>query len=348
MIMKRNKTFLHITVAISSICFLSSCFGTKTITYLETYAPEESSLNLVKITDETNNSVVAGSSFKASPYVDYTLTAQGICGKQRFAWDTHSTLDISPDGSQLAYCSLMNGQSNIMIRSTSAQGIATQRSFRNVHSFSWGADNKLYFSDRNSQSNYICSINAQQGSLMDQLTNGSVIDLSPVISADGKLLYFTRRSGRGPSIWSLNRENGTLTSCSRGYSPCLIKDNPSAYYCVRNSTSGRSEIWFVDYVKGKESLILSDENRSFTNPKLSPDGKWIVCVGNSVSAISNQNNLDIFVVKTDGTRLTQLTYHPATDTSPVWAADGRSIYFISSRANKTQSYNIWRMNFTLE
>ena len=348
MIMKRNKTLLHIAVATSSICLLSSCFGTKTVTYLETYAPEESSLNLVKITDEANNAVVAGSSFKANPYTNYALSTQGICKTVNFAWNTHSLLDISPDGSQLAYCTRMNEQDNIMVRSTGAQGIATQRSFRNVHSFSWGADNKLYFSDINNQSNYICSINAQQGSLMDQLTNGSVDDLNPVISADGKLLYFTRLSGSGPSIWSLNRENGTLTSCSRGYSPCLIKDNPSAYYCVRNSTSGRSEIWFVDYVKGKESLILSDEFRSFTNPKLSPDGKWIVCVGNSVSTISKQNNLDIFVVKTDGTRLTQLTYHPAADTSPVWAADGRSIYFISSRANKTQSYNIWRMNFTLE
>ena len=117
---------------------------------------------------------------------------------------------------------------------------------------------------------------------------------------------------------------------------------------MRNSTSGRSEIWYVDYVKGQESLILSDENRSFTNPKLSPDGKWIVCVGNSVSNISNKDNLDIFVVRTDGTRLTQLTFHPQADTSPVWAADGRSIYFVSSRANENNSYNVWRMNFNLE
>lgn len=71
-------------------------------------------------------------------------------------------------------------------------------------------------------------------------------------------------------------------------------------------------------------------------------------MGNSVSNITRTNNLDIFVVRTDGSRLTQLTYHPQADTSPVWAADGRSIYFVSSRANKTNSYNIWRMNFNLE
>lgn len=346
--MKTSRIFQGAAMCIGMASLLSSCGGMKNVAYMETYSPEESSLNLVKVTDEANNTVVAGNSFRSNPYVNYTMSTQGICGAEGFTWGTHSVLDISPDGSQLAYCTRMNGQDNIMIRSASAQGMATQRTFRNVHSFSWGADGKLYFSDINGGNNYICCVNALSGSMMDQLTNGSVNDLSPVVSEDGKVVFFTRTTSTGPSIWSINRQNGTLTSCSRGYSPCLIKGNPNAYYCVRNSSSGRSEIWFVDYVKGQESLILSDVNRSFTNPKLSPDGKWIVCVGNSVSNISRQNNLDIFVVRTDGTQLTQLTYHPATDTSPVWAADGRSIYFVSSRANKTNSFNVWRMNFILE
>ena len=135
--------------------------------------------------------------------------------------------------------------------------------------------------------------------------------------------------------------------CARGFSPCIIEDNNDAFYCVRNSSEGRSEIWYVDFVKGKESLILSDQNRSFTNPCLSPDGEWIVCTGNSQSSISKKQNLDIFVVRTDGTQLTQLTYHPAFDMCPVWSADGRSIYFVSSRANEEQKYNVWRMNFDL-
>ena len=31
----------------------------------------------------------------------------------------------------------------------------------------------------------------------------------------------------------------------------------------------------------------------------------------------------------------------------VWSADGKSIYFLSSRATKDQAYNIWKMNFNL-
>ena len=328
---------------------LASCGSSKV--YLETFAPEESSLNMVKITNESNNSVVAGTSVGVNAYYLQPMfinAPRGISLKNRFGWNTHNTLVLSPDGNKLAYCTLSNKQVNIMVRSTNAQSVSTQRTFRNVHSFSWGNDGNLYFSDINGTNNYICSVNAEAGSMMNQLTSGNVNDLSPVLASDGKTVFFTRNGNGAPSIWSLNRENGTLTSCAQGFSPCLIPGNSEAFYCVRNTSDGRSEIWYVDFVKGQESLVLSDENRSFTNPQLSPDGHWLVCVGNSQSNINKKQNLDIYAVRTDGSRLTQLTFHPATDTCPVWAKDGKSIYFISSRANKGEAFNVWRMNFSLK
>lgn len=339
-----------ILFAASGLLALASC-GTSTNLYLEAYSPEESSLNIVKITDEANNTVVApgksdsGSRLGLQSIVNSSF---GVSAKDWVVWNTHPLLSLSPDGKKLAYCTYSNNQANVMVRGTGAQGMSTQRTFRRVNSFSWSADGNLYFSDRNGNNNYICSVNAEAGSMMNQLTNGNVNDISPVMSADGNMLFFVRLGQSSPFIWSLNRENGTLTSCARGFNPCLIPGDNDAFYCVRNNSTGRSEIWYVNYVKGQESLVLSDENRSFTNPQLSPDGKWIVCVGNSLSNISKKQNLDIYVVRTDGTRLTQLTFHPETDTCPVWSKDGRSIYFLSDRANKTRAYNVWRMNFNIE
>lgn len=337
-----KKSFLCCVVATLA---LTSCYTPEAL-YLETFSPEESGLNLVKVTDEANNTVIAGVA-KIDYGTDYTLTQWGYNRFTQYCWSTLRALDVSPDGKSIAYITRMNKLDNIMVRGTSAVGMATQRTFRNVGSFSWGKNGKLYFSDYVGGNNYICSVNATAGSMMNQHTNGSVSDTWPTLSEDGKTLYFVRASSSGPSIWSVNLDNGTLTSCARGYNPCLIPGDPDAFYCIRNSSSGRSELWYVNYVKGQESLVLSEEYRSFTNPCLSPDGKWILLVGNSVSTISHKHNLDIFVVRTDGSNLTQLTYHPQNDTSPVWAKDGRSIYFISSRANESQSYNIWRMNFNL-
>ena len=53
------------------------------------------------------------------------------------------------------------------------------------------------------------------------------------------------------------------------------------------------------------------------------------------------------MVRKDGTGFIQLTYHPADDCCPVWSEDGKYIYFISSRANDNDAFNIWKMRFDL-
>lgn len=76
--MKKIRKFI---AGAGMACLLASCGGTKAVVYMEAYAPEESGLNLVKVTDEANNTVVAGSSFKPNAYTNYTLNTQGICAK---------------------------------------------------------------------------------------------------------------------------------------------------------------------------------------------------------------------------------------------------------------------------
>ena len=56
-------------------------------------------------------------------------------------------------------------------------------------------------------------------------------------------------------------------------------------------------------------------------------------------------NTDIYACRTDGSNLTQLTYHAADDLSPIWSPDGKQIYFISQRGDAEGTANIWRMDF---
>ena len=334
----------------SVVALTVSCGSSRPVAYLEAFTPEESGLNLVKLTDESANNVIAGATYDEPGRANlayYKNWSWAYSASQRFRWAPLRVLALSPEGTKLAFLNKANPQINIMVRNPGAQGAATQRRFRDVLDFCWGKDNKLYFSDKNGNSQYVASVNAEQGSMMNQLTNGSVNDWSPT-TLDGSKVYFTRISNTGPAVWSLDRKDGTLTSCATGYNVCLIPGDNEAFYCVRNSSSGRSEVWYVNYVKGQETLVLTDEKRSFGNPALSPDGQWLAVEGSSVSAINNKSNVDIFVVRTDGSRLTQLTFNPSQDQCPVWAKDGRSIYFVSTRANKDNKYNIWRMNFNLE
>lgn len=341
MIMK--KLLSIVALAMSAVVLTPNVHAKK---FTEMLTPEETGLNVQKITDENNNSVCGSATYKGFSG-EFAMSSWGGCKAKKYYWSCNRLLSLSPEGDRLAYVGVVNKQHNIMVRKATAVGASTQRTFRNVSGIHWGNDNKLYYSDITDwpQARISCT-NALAGNIMRQLTNNNR-DENPVVTKDGTVVFFTRVDKSGPSIWALNQETGELTSCARGFCPAIIGDKKDEFLCVRNSTSGNSEIWLVNYDKGQETLILSDKNRGYTNPQVSPDGQWILCVGNSKSSISKKNNLDIFAVKMDGSNLVQLTYHPADDCSPIWSADGKSVFFISYRTNKDDYFNIWKMRFDL-
>lgn len=307
------------------------------------YVVEESGLNVTKITDETLNSVLGPTSGKPS-YGSFAKSFISGSKKGGYVWSPIRTLAVSPDGSEIGYMTRKNKQDNVMIRRSTGAGASTQRTFRNVNDFCWGPDDNIYLSDYiDYETSKIGAVDAHKGAIMRQLTSSN-IDKNPA-TIDGKKVFFTRMEGNGPMVWCYNTENGELVSCARGYQCTPVSDEE--FYCVRNSTDGNSEIWKVNYVKGQETLIAAGKNQGFSNPSLSPDGQWLLLQANTKSASTKKQNLDIFVIRPDGTQLTQLTYHPSDDMCPVWSADGNSIYFISGRGSKNGAYNVWKMNFKL-
>lgn len=335
--MKLKRTALMLMVGMLAI-------GTnaKKITE-EEYVVEESGLNVTKITDESLNSVVGPLTGKRT-YSSFAKSFISGSKKGGLVWHPVRTLAMSPDGSELAYLTRKNKQDNVMVRRSTGAGASTQRTFRNVIDFCWGSDDNLYISDYiDGENSKIGSVDAHKGAIMRQLTSNN-LDRNPA-TIDGKIVFFTRVESNGPMIWSYNTENGELVSCARGYQAVPVSDEE--FLCVRNSTDGNSEIWRVNYVNGQETLLVSSKDQGFSNPSLSPDGQWILLQSNAKSTSTKKQNLDIFVIRPDGTQLTQLTYHPSDDMCPVWSSDGKSIYFISSRGTKDGAYNIWKMNFRL-
>jgi Tol biopolymer transport system component len=68
-----------------------------------------------------------------------------------------------------------------------------------------------------------------------------------------------------------------------------------------------------------------------TRPDLSPDGRWL-----AFGSWGRQE--DIFVVRTDGSGLRQLTDDFYRDRGPRWSPDGRKIAFFSNRSGK---FEVW-------
>lgn len=301
------------------------------VDYSVVHVNEEAGINLTQITSDN----------------DYVCMPQVKRGGRGVSWLSNRILDISPDGSQLAYLSMRSGTTNIFIKDIGKQGASVQRTNRqNVLDFTYSPDGKyICFSETNGKTNQIFQTSATSGYVCRQITSGNQ-DYSPTYSPDMKSVFFARAEKNGASVWAYSVANNFLSSYTKGMNPCPIPGQTSIL-CTRFNGEGRGEIWRVNYVTGIEECIVSDPVRSFTSPTISPNGRWILFVGSSalMNGTRTYYNTDLYACHVDGTQLVQLTYHAADDLSPVWSRNGLYIYFISQRGSATGTANVWRMDF---
>lgn len=337
LIKKANLPMLGFSVLMLTfmVSLFYGCSTQEVITYSSIHVPEEGGVNFEKITDENADKII-------TPNIGrYESTG-------RLYWWASPYFDISRTGDKLAFMSSRNNNTiNIYVKSLIDRGGAQQRTFSSSNvlgvAFSQNGE-QLCFSRQNGQNNQIFVTSATQGTIVQQVSGSGVTDLSPRYLGDD-IIFFSRSEGNNYSIWSHNMNKGSLTYYCAGMTP--YPTNNEEFLCTRVNSSNNIEIWKVNYVKGTESIVMSLDNRSCTTASLSPDGKWIVFVSNTPTTGSIKENLDIYVVRIDGTQLTQLTYHQGHDLSPVWSSDGKFIYFLSQRGTEKGDYNIWKMNFNL-
>ncbi len=78
-----------------------------------------------------------------------------------------------------------------------------------------------------------------------------------------------------------------------------------------------------------------------SDPRVSPDGMQVVFTVRATDLEANRGRLDLYLAATDGSKVRRLTSHEAADSQPRWAADGRSLFFVSTRSGSAQ---VWRLS----
>jgi tricorn protease len=109
--------------------------------------------------------------------------------------------------------------------------------------------------------------------------------------------------------------------------PCLTPDGQSVIF------SFEGDIWKAP-VKDGEAARLTAMQGYETNPRISPDGKWIAFTGRQYG------NPDVFIVPVNGGQVRQLTFHSATDDVSSWSWDSKSIYFNSNRMGQVAGFKV--------
>ena len=262
-----------------------------------------------------------------------TMPSGGDNGKDLFY------LKRSRDGS--------NVYSNIFKKDNplaSASSEKTSGKNRHAHPSYCEAIDKIVFrfSTEGNASSDIFMMSASQGKALTQVTDSrDEWEDNPTFSPDGVYIAYDKSpSGvnmRNTEVWLKNRETGENTLLGKGAQPSFSPDGKRIAYIKYTGTDANIFIMSID---GENQIQVTDSKKGYAqNPKWSPDGKYLI-----FSATKDNKNADIFVVRTDGEMLTQLTTNESTDAQPYWSKDG-FIYFTSDRGGKEGNFQIWRFKY---
>ena len=109
--------------------------------------------------------------------------------------------------------------------------------------------------------------------------------------------------------------------------PALTPDGQTLFF------SYDGDLWRASSTGGISMRITSMDGIA-TNPRVSPDGKWL--------AFSNSQfgNYDVYIMPINGGVIKRLTFHSGNDNVESWSWDSKYIYFTSNRYDRMSTYKV--------
>jgi tricorn protease len=127
-------------------------------------------------------------------------------------------------------------------------------------------------------------------------------------------------------VWSLNAQ----AQQSEAYflsNPALTPDGQTVVF------SFEGDLWKANIKDGQASRLTAMQGYE-TNPRISPDGRWIAFTGRQYG------NSDLYLMPLNGGEIKQLTWHSAGDDMNSWSWDSQKIYFTSTRTGQLSAYTV--------
>jgi eukaryotic-like serine/threonine-protein kinase len=203
-------------------------------------------------------------------------------------------------------------------------------------------DGKWVVYGGDSEGNRDIYLQSTTGQTPINLTRDSTDDEDqPAFSPDGERIAF-RSSRDGGGIFLMGRTGEAIRRLTRrGFRPTWSPDGRHITFTTENAdldpqnTLGLSALCVVDLATGEERQ-LGDVDAVL--PSWSPHGHRIAYT--TRGAIAGSTRLDVWTVDQSGANPVAVTTDGAANWNPVWAPDGRHLYFVSGRGGPI---NLWRV-----
>ena len=244
---------------------------------------------------------------------------------------------VSPDGKFLLYSLQENTTNSKVIKIVKKEiGIPVTNPLLTEGGFgNWYPDGKnVVFSYRKPTQPVIVKTNGDGVGLnyISQSAMGSD-DSNPNVTADNTTVIFTTLIGTNRMICSMDSRGGKFTVITDGDNVAVNPKNSNEiiYNLKVNNTS---QIFSMDIKSGRKTQLTTGDFNC-RDGAFSTDGDWIAFASNREDPKSNRYH--IYVMKTDGTELKQLTQGDTIEGDPSWSINGEVFFY----SNADNNYNIW-------
>jgi Tol biopolymer transport system component len=248
---------------------------------------------------------------------------------------------FSPDGHSFIFASTAGiepAQATATTQSTQPTRSGYQRS-SGTYRWDFPPEMEIFRADGWEDALRAAAANGQTNLARRPLTDNGAYDAECAFSPDGKWIVFTSLRSGDAELFAMRADGSAVVQLTRakGYDggPFFSPDGKRLVYRSDRAGNDLLQIFVADAARDRAGNITGlRRERQLTNdrnvnwgPYWHPDGKHIIYA----TSVHGHQNYELYLMRSDGSRKTRITFTGGFDGLPVFSPDGRHIMWSSKR-----------------